>query len=166
MKSFKQRWFPSLPLSAALLLLWLLFNDSTSPGHITLGLLLAWFGPFAADRLRPLKARLRLTPMIVTLLCNILVDNLRSNLAVARVILGREELRQQSGFIQVPLELRDPHALAVLAAIVTSIPGTVFAGLNQDRSELTLHVLSLHDEAEWVDIVKTRYERPLMEIYR
>ncbi|MEI2415715.1 Na+/H+ antiporter subunit E [Orrella sp. JC864] len=165
MKSFKSRWFPSLPLSAFLLVLWLLMNDSTSPGYVALGLALAWFGPVAADRLRPLKARARLTPAILRLLGNVLVDNVRSNIAVACVILGRDERRQHSGFIQVPLDLRDPHGLAVLAAVVTSIPGTVFAGLKADGSELTLHVLSLKDEAEWIRIVKTRYERPLREIY-
>lgn len=162
----KARWFPSLPLSAFLLILWLLLNDSTSAGQIALGAFLAWVGPILVDRLRPHKARIRLVPVMLKLAGHILVDVVRSNFAVALVILGKEERRQHSGFIQVPLDLKDPHGLAVLAAIVTSIPGTVFAGLNTDRSELTLHVLSLHDEAEWVDIVKTRYERPLMEIYQ
>lgn len=164
--SFKARWLPSIPLSVFLLLLWLLLNDSASPGTIALGVLLAWFGPVAADRLRPHKAKLKLTPVIIGLFAHILVDIVRSNLAVALVILGKEERRQASGFIQVPLDLKDPHGLAVLASIVTSIPGTVFAGLNADRSAMMLHVLSLREEAEWIHIVKTRYERPLMEIYQ
>ena len=70
-----------------------------------------------------------------------------------------------SGFVRVPLELRDPNALAVLAMIVTATPGTAWAELAFDRSVLLLHVLSLDDEAELVATIKRRYERPLMEIF-
>ncbi|VFR32547.1 Na(+) H(+) antiporter subunit E [plant metagenome] len=160
-----KRWFPSLPLSGFLLVLWLLMNQSLSAGQIAMGLFLAWFGPVAADSLRPVKAHARVVPALFSLLAHILVDICRSNYEVALVILGRKERRERSGFIRVPLTLKDPHALAVLAAIVTSIPGTVFAGLSKDRSEILLHVLSLDDEAQWIELVKTRYERPLMEIY-
>jgi multicomponent K+:H+ antiporter subunit E len=65
----------------------------------------------------------------------------------------------------VPLEVRDPNALAVLAMIVTATPGTAWAELAHDRSVLLLHVLSLDDEAAVVATIKERYERPLREIF-
>jgi multicomponent K+:H+ antiporter subunit E len=67
--------------------------------------------------------------------------------------------------VDIPLELRDPHGLAALAVIVTSTPGTVWAGLSPDGGTLTLHVLDLQDDAEWIHVIKHRYERPLMRIF-
>ena len=53
----------------------------------------------------------------------------------------------------------------MLATIVTSTPGTVWADLSQDGATLTLHVLDLRDERRWIDTIKQRYERLLMEIF-
>jgi multicomponent K+:H+ antiporter subunit E len=94
------------------------------------------------------------------------VDVLRSNVGVARVILGLTGGRRvHSAFLDIPLDLRDPHGLAVLAAIITSTPGTSWAGVSQDGTMLRLHVLDLQDEAYWIRTIKQRYERPLMKIF-
>jgi multicomponent K+:H+ antiporter subunit E len=100
------------------------------------------------------------------LFARVLLDILRSNLAVARIILGLvRDHEVRSGFLDVPLDLRDPHGLAVLAAIVTSTPGTIWADLARDGKTLTLHVLDLQNEAAWIRTIKQRYERALMEIF-
>jgi multicomponent K+:H+ antiporter subunit E len=96
----------------------------------------------------------------------VFVDIVRSNVSVARIIFGLTHGRQiTSGFVDIPLDMRDPHGLAVLAAIVTSTPGTVWANLSIDGTTLTLHVLDLKDEAAWITTIKQRYERLLMEIF-
>jgi multicomponent K+:H+ antiporter subunit E len=146
--------------------IWLLLNQTLAPGQLVLGfalsLLLAWF----ASALRPLRARLRRVDLAALLALVVLRDIVRSNFGVARIVLGLVRGREiHSGFLEVPLELRDPHGLAALAAIVTSTPGTVWAGLSPDGGTLTLHVLDLRDEAEWVRLIKERYERPLRRIF-
>ena len=63
------------------------------------------------------------------------------------------------------LETADTGGLAVLACIVTATPGTSWAQYDAAGSVLTLHVLDLLDEDEWVRLFKDRYERRLMEIF-
>jgi multicomponent K+:H+ antiporter subunit E len=152
-------------LAALLLALWLLLNDSFTPGHALLGLLLAVGLPLLTASMRPLSGQVRRPLTILALLRTVLRDILRSNLAVAGVILGKAERRTSAGFMDIPLDLRDPHGLAVLACIITATPGTVWAGLSPDGATLTLHVLDLQDEQEWIDTIKQHYERPLMEIF-
>jgi multicomponent K+:H+ antiporter subunit E len=95
-----------------------------------------------------------------------LADVIRSNVGVARIVLGlRRSSDFRSGFVKIPLAIRDPHGVAVIAVVVTSTPGTVWVDLSADGSVLTLHVLDLGDEAEWVDWLKNRYEKRLMEIF-
>jgi multicomponent K+:H+ antiporter subunit E len=100
------------------------------------------------------------------LLLGVALDVLRSNINVARIVLGLAPRRDiHSAFLDIPLELRDPHALSILAAIVTATPGAAWAGVSEDGATLTLHVLDLKDEAEWIGAIKERYERPLMRIF-
>jgi multicomponent K+:H+ antiporter subunit E len=157
---------PLLPLMPVVLLLgWLLLNDSLSAGDVVLGLAFGVLVTLAVARLRPLPALPRRLPVAIGLTGRVLVDVVRSNLAVGSVILGATKRHPQVGFMKIPLDMRDPHGLAMLALIVTATPGTVWAGHDPDSNVLTLHVLDLIDEAAWMHTIKDRYERPLMEIF-
>ncbi|GAA4325542.1 Na+/H+ antiporter subunit E [Pigmentiphaga soli] len=152
-------------MSASLFAMWLLLNRSVAPGQILLGAVLALALPRLTAKLRPTAVRVRRPWVALRLLATVLWDSFLSNLAVARVILGGRERRHRSGFVEIPLELRDPHGLSMLAAILTGIPGTVWCELSDDGSTLTIHVLDLQQEEDWVRTVKDRYERPLREIF-
>ena len=159
------RWLPFPVFSLCLLALWLVLNATLAPEHILLGGVLGVAGSMVFGRLQAPTARVRLRPWTVaTLSWLMLVDIVRSNVAVVRFAF-RPGLPQRSGFVDIPIELRDPHGLAVLAAIVTSTPGTAWAGLSEDGSVLRLHVLDVAEEDELVRTVQERYEQPLRRIF-
>lgn len=160
-----KRW-PSVTLfTATLFALWLLLNDTVAPGQLLLGLVLTIAAALATAVIRPLRARPHHLPVAIRLFFVVLFDIARSNIAVAGVILGPAKRRFNSGFMEIPIDLRDPYGLATLACIITSTPGTVWAGLSPDGQLLTIHVLDLQDEEAWVRTIKDRYEHPLMEIF-
>ena len=158
-----RRLVPAPVLSCALFALWILLSQTLAAGSLLLGALLALLVPVLTAPLRPTPVRVRRPLVAVRLLFHVILDSLRSNVTVAANILRPRKLH--SAFVRVPLDVRDPNALAVLAMIVTATPGTAWAELARDRSALLLHVLSLGDEAELVATIKRRYERPLMEIF-
>ena len=164
MKRMIEKVSPVLVLS--LIGLWLLLNQSLAPVHIVLGVMLAVVLARVTSSLRPLRARLRRLDAAALLILVVLKDIVNNNLSVARIVLGLKPVRDiRSGFLRIPLDLRDPHGLAALAAIVTATPGTVWAGLSTEGDTLTLHVLDLTDEAELTQLIKHRYEQPLMRIF-
>jgi multicomponent K+:H+ antiporter subunit E len=157
---------PPWLLIAALAGMWLLLNNTLSFGHIVLGLGVATLMVFGFRAVRPAQPRLHRPRALLLLLWRVFVDVLHSNVAVGRIVLGLVSQREiRSSFLEVPLDLRDPHGLAALATIVTSTPGAVWVNLSNDGATLTLHVLDLRDEQEWIDIIKQRYEHLLMEIF-
>jgi len=154
-------------LTGALLVMWLLLNDSASLGNVVLGTLLAVSLAWASAALRPLTPKIRRARLVPALLAYVLYDIVRSNIGVARIVLGLARGRHvRSGFVHIPLELTDPHGLAVLACIVTATPGTVWVDHDLETSTLTLHVLDLTSEQEWIDWVKSRYESLLKGIFQ
>lgn len=160
-----KRFAPVLAL--ALAVMWLLMNDTVSAGHVVLGSGLAIALTLWSAKLRPLRPRLYRPQLALGLLWTVFVDIVRSNVAVARIILGLVGERQiRSAFLDIPLELRDPHGLAVLATIVTSTPGTVWVDYDGEHCRLTLHVLDLRDEEAWIRLIKEHYERPLIGIFQ
>lgn len=159
------RWFPSPVLSLALVAMWLLLNRSLSPGHVFLALLVGWLMPWLMAPLRPPASRLRRPLVLARLVLRVGADVIRSALQVARGVLLSRRRAPRARFILIPLELRDPFGLAALACITTVVPGTVWSELSRDRSELRLHVFDEASDAEFIQRFKTRYERPLKEIF-
>jgi multicomponent K+:H+ antiporter subunit E len=162
MRSF----LPHPLLTLGLLSMWLLLNDSVDLAHVLLGLLTGLAGGAVYARLEPSQRSLRqvLVPA-AALVGTVLVDIIRSNFAVLRIVLGLSRRRRVAGFLAIPLELRDPRGLAVLAAIVTATPGTSWAHYEAAANVLTLHVLDLVDEEATVLQFRDRYERRLLEIF-
>ena len=92
-------------------------------------------------------------------------DLVASALTVARLLLIRRSRDLAPRFVRVPLAIRDPNALAALAMILCLTPGTAWGEIALDRSTLLIHVFHEDDEAAFIDMIKTRYERALMEIF-
>lgn len=155
--------FSALPLGV--IVMWLVINQSVAPGHIVLGALIALPVTWFTRRLRPLRAQPRKLWVGVKLLAVVLRDIIQSNISVGTIILGASKRQPNIEFINIPLELRNPHGLSVLSMIITATPGTVWSGYDRENNILRLHILDLQDVQAWVDIIKGHYERPLMEMF-
>lgn len=153
--------YPLLALS--LFVMWILLN-TWSAGHVLLGLVIAVAASQVMLALEPAKPRMKRWYLLPKLVFIVIADIWRSNLAVSRLILRRDQSKRESGFIVVPLKLRNRTGLAILACILTSTPGTAWVEYDSSRSTAMLHVFDLVDEAYWVDLIRNRYERLLLEI--
>jgi multicomponent K+:H+ antiporter subunit E len=160
-----KRMLPFPLVSASLLMLWLLLNQTLSPGHLLLGGAVALAGGRLLAALEVPRARLRRLAPIFRLAGFVAADIVRSNIAVALIVLGIKERDRKSGFVNIPLDLRQPYGLAILACIITSTPGTLWVSFDEATGTLTIHVLDLIDESEWIRTIKGRYERSLLEIF-
>lgn len=159
-----RRWLPHPWLALALFVTWLLLTQSFSPGQILLGGAVALFATHAMAALKPEPVKLRRPSAMVKLLATVITDIVRSNFAVASIVLFRRRDRV-SGFINLPLEIRHPYGLAILAVIITATPGSLWVEYDRRRNTVLVHVLDLVDEEQWVSLIKRRYEVLLLEIF-
>jgi multicomponent K+:H+ antiporter subunit E len=148
-----------------LLALWLLRNESISPGHVLLGAGIAALGVAALRGLETDRHLARRPLAALRLLGTVAADVLRSNVAVGRIVLGLGPARRTAGLLPIRLSLRAPAGLAALACIVTATPGTSWVRYDRAEDLLTLHVLDLVDGESLISDFRQRYESPLMEIF-
>jgi multicomponent K+:H+ antiporter subunit E len=159
-----KKWLSHPVLSLLLAAVWLLLQQSLAlPQLITaavLGLLLprllhGFMGP--AQRLRRPGLALRFVFIV-------LWDIVVSNLTVARLVLSPRS-RPQPAWVRVPLALRQPGAITLLASIITMTPGTVSCVVDDQAHEILVHALDCDDPEAMAAQIKARYEQPLLEIF-
>lgn len=154
-------------LSLALFGASLLLSGSAAPPSLALALLMALAAPHIMRALEVEPVRVRKPLTLLSFAVVVTRDIIRSNWEVALVVLGLNASRDSrvSGFVHIPLEMRDRYGLAVLAVIITSTPGTIWVEYEDATGVLLLHILDLNDEDDWAARIKNRYERRLMEIF-
>lgn len=158
------RIFPHPLLMIFLIIMWLLLTHF-SLGQLIVGSAIAFIAVQGMAALQPDKPRIKRWDLLLKLTGIVLYDIVRSNIAVARIILQGSKRARKSGFMTIPLDLRDSTGLAALAVIITSTPGTAWLDYNAARGTLLLHVFDLVDETVWLDLIKNRYEYLLREIF-
>jgi multicomponent K+:H+ antiporter subunit E len=155
---------PSLFTFLLLFVVWLLLTNSYSIGNLLLALVLSIIIPWLVRDIRsntlkvekPLK-----TPRYVLVL---LKDIVVSNVIVAIQVLGPKE-NLKPGFVAIPLDIREPLPITLLASTISLTPGTVSTEVSEDYSTLYIHALNVPDEQALIQQIKQRYETPLKEIF-
>jgi multicomponent K+:H+ antiporter subunit E len=160
------RWlFPHPFLTLLLAAVWVMLQNQISAGMVVFGLILGTIIPQITSVWwpdRPKSIRLgKMFSYVIMVLWDIIVANLQ----VAWIVLSVPNARLKPAWIVVPLELKQPEAITVLAGTITLTPGTVSADLSNEGHSLLVHVLHTDDPDAVRDDIKNRYERRLLEIF-
>ena len=160
-----RRIFPHPHMSVLLTLVWMLLANAISLNSLVMGVLLGIVIPFVTQPYWPDRPKLRNWPMIASYILIVLWDIVVANVTVAMIILFKRDADRQPNWVCIPLDLRSPEAITVLAGTITMTPGTVSADLSSGGHNLLVHCLDAPDPGAVRDEIKQRYERRLKEIF-
>ncbi|WP_298914465.1 Na+/H+ antiporter subunit E [uncultured Roseobacter sp.] len=160
------RWLLPHPiLTLILAVVWTLLQNEVSAGMVVFGIILGIIIPWITSVWWPDTPRgFRLDKMISYSLI-VMWDILVANVQVAWIVLTVPNSKLKPAWIVVPLKLREPEAITVLAGTITLTPGTVSADLSDEGHSLLVHVLHTDDPDAVLNDIKTRYEGRLLEIF-
>ncbi|WP_375260738.1 Na+/H+ antiporter subunit E [Palleronia sp.] len=165
MRRLGKRLLPHPVLSLILVVVWCLLVNALSLGTVVLAVILGIVIPIATAPYwpdRPATPKMfKLTLYVVMVIWDIAVACVQ----VAFIVLVRSNDRMRPAWLVIPLELRTPEAITMLAGTITLTPGTVSTDLSDDGHYLLVHALDSADPAADVQAIKDRYERRLMEIF-
>ncbi|HSG55346.1 MAG TPA: Na+/H+ antiporter subunit E [Paracoccaceae bacterium] len=159
------RIFPHPYLTLLLVVVWQMLVNSIGLGSLAFGLILGLIVPLVTSAYWPDRPRLKNLPMIVEYILVVLWDIVIANVVVARTIVFKRNQDMRPAWVAIPLELRTPEAITVLAGTITMTPGTLSAEVSACGRSLLVHCLDAPDPAAVRDEIKDRYERRLKEIF-
>ena len=159
------RLVPHPHLTLLIAVVWILLANDVTPATVALGAALGVAIPLATRVYWPDRPRVRAPLTILEYALIVLWDIIVANVQVAYLILFRRGDSLRSRFVAVPLDVRTPQAITVLAGTITMTPGTVSADLSADGRALLVHCLETGDPAATVAAIKTRYETRLQRIF-
>ena len=160
-----RKLFPHPYLTLLLIITWMLLVNQVKLGSLVLAVILGTIIPIITAPYWPDRPVLRNPMAILGYLAIVLYDIVKSNFIVAGIVLLRPNSKLQSTWITVPLDLRSPEAITVLAGTITMTPGAVTADMSGDGRALLIHCLHAPDPDAVRDEIKSRYEARLMRIF-
>ncbi len=153
-------------LTLLLAVVWILLQNQVSAGMVVFGIILGVIIPRMTAIWWPDTPKgFRLGKMISYSIM-VMWDILVANVQVAWIVLSVPNAKLKPAWVAIPLKLRQPEAITVLAGTITLTPGTVSADLSDEGHSILVHVLHTDDPDAVVEDIKTRYEARLMEIFQ
>lgn len=163
--SVMRRVLPHPVMTLVLIGVWCALVNTVTLNALVFGAILGVALPIFTRAYWPEVPKLKNPRMIVEYILVVLWDIVLANIQVARIILFKPNDQLQPCWITIPLELRSPEAVTILAGTITMTPGTVSCDLSQDGHSLLVHCLDAPEPEAVVDEIKSRYERRLKEIF-
>ncbi|MEM6587737.1 MAG: Na+/H+ antiporter subunit E [Pseudomonadota bacterium] len=163
--TFLRKVFPHPLLTILLTLVWCLLVNRPSQGAVAFGLILGIIIPIMTSAFWPERPPITRPWRLFSYAGLVIWDIILANIQVAMIVLFKSNEKMQPNWVNIPLELRTPEAIAILAGTITLTPGTVSADLSEDGTSLLVHALDAPDPDAVRDEIKQRYEARLMEIF-
>lgn len=161
----RKRFLPHPLLSLTLVVVWMLLVNAWSLNSLVFAIMLGIAVPIFTQPYWPDMPKLRNPVAIVGYVLIVLYDICKANIEVAMIVMFKPNRDLKPAWICVPLDLRTPEAITVLAGTITLTPGTVSCDLSADGRAILVHALHAPDPDATRDDIKARYERRLMEIF-
>lgn len=165
MKTFGSRILPHPILSMFLVVVWLLLVNSFSLGSLVFAAILGLLIPIVTAAYWPDRPATPKLGKLAIYMVIVIWDILVANVVVAFIVLFRSNAKMRTHWVVIPLDLKTPEAITILAGTITLTPGTVSADLSDEGACLLVHALDTADPVEEANGIKHRYERRLKEIF-
>lgn len=159
-------WLLPHPLLTLILaVVWVLLQNEITAGMVVFGIILGILVPWMTSIWWPDTPQgFRLGKMVVYSVI-VIWDIVVANIQVAWIVITVPNAKLKPAWIVVPLKLKQPEAITLLAGTITLTPGTVSADLSDEGHSLLVHVLHTENPEGVRDDIKSRYERRLLEIF-
>ncbi|GAD54928.1 MAG: multicomponent K+:H+ antiporter subunit E [Limimaricola cinnabarinus] len=160
-----RKLLPHPLLSTLLVIVWCLLINDLSLGTVVFGAILGLLIPISTAAYWPDRPKITRPWRLVSYMLLVIWDIMVANVQVAMIVLFKRNDDMAPNWVLIPLDLRSPEAITLLAGTITLTPGTVSTDLSADGRALLVHALDAADPEAVRDDIKTRYERRLKEIF-
>jgi multicomponent K+:H+ antiporter subunit E len=160
-----KRLFPHPYLTLTLVVLWFLLVNQWKLGSLVMAIILGTVIPLLTSAWWPDRPRVKRPFGLAAYSLLVMWDVIIANFQVALIVLFMPRAKIQSNWVTIPLDLKSPEAITLLAGTITMTPGTLTADMSACGRALLVHALHAPDPDAVRDDIKSRYEARLKRIF-
>ncbi len=160
-----KKLLPHPALTVTLIVVWLLLANQLTLGGVVLGVIIGIVAPILTSPFWPDRPRVRFGPPTWSYLALVLWDIITASFQIALIVLFRRSQDLRPAWLVVPLDVRSPEAITMLAGTISMTPGTVSCDVSACGRALLVHALDTPDPEADIARIKRRYEARLKRIF-
>ena len=160
-----RKLLPHPALTVTLIVVWMLLTNQLTLGGFVLGVIIGILAPILTSPFWPDRPRVRFGLPTWSYLALVLWDIVTASFQIALIVLFRRSKDLRSAWLVVPLDVRSPEAITMLAGTISMTPGTVSCDVSSCGRALLVHALDTPDPEAEVARIKRRYEARLKRIF-
>ncbi|MEO9077572.1 MAG: Na+/H+ antiporter subunit E [Gelidibacter sp.] len=107
----------------------------------------------------------KILPKLVAFLFFFLYELIKANIQVAYGVIT-PKFYMTPGIVRVPLDAKTDIEITLLANLISLTPGTLSLDVSDDKKVLYVHSMYISDKEEFINGIKSGFERRLLEILR
>lgn len=151
-------------LNVLLALAWVALTGQLTPVNFGLGFVLGYGLLWLGQRVIGQSPYFRKVPRVIGFAGYFVWQLIVANLRVTyNIIAPRQSMRP--AVVAVPLDLKSPAEITLLANLITLTPGTLSLDVAQDQRTLFVHTIYMSDVEAFRREIKEGFERYIKEIF-
>jgi multicomponent Na+:H+ antiporter subunit E len=154
-----------LLMNLLLTLIWVALTGEFTFINFSFGFIMSFFILWLMARTPEEKRYFDRLPKIISFTFFFFKELIKANLQVAYDVIT-PKFYMQPGIVKIPLDATTDLEITLLANLITLTPGTLSLDVSDDKKVLYVHAMYIKDRDQFVQSVKTGFERRLLEILR
>lgn len=129
------------------------------------GFVLSFLLLWAITRNRADRQYFNRIPRIISFVFYFLYELLKANMQVAFDVIT-PKFYMKPGIIRIPLSAETDLEITLLANLISLTPGSLSIDVSEDKKVLYVHAMYIEDKDQYIDQIKSGFERKLLDILR
>jgi multicomponent Na+:H+ antiporter subunit E len=154
-----------LLMNFLLALAWVALTGKFVLANFLFGFVLSFFIMWVNSRDKDSQRYFMRVPKIISFVFFFFYELLKANLQVAYDVIT-PTFYMKPGIVAIPLSAETDLEITLLANLISLTPGTLSLDISDDRKVLYVHGMFINDKDEFIEGVKSGFERRLLEIMR
>lgn len=148
-----------------LAIIWVLATGALTEENFIFGFLISFGILYIITINREDRKYFTMLPKLLSFILFMSWEIIKSNLLTVKESLYAKS-KLNPAMVKVPLTVESDFEISILATMVSVTPGTLVMDISDDKKVMYVHVMHLVDKQGFINEVKNKFEKRLLEIMR
>ena len=150
-------------LNILLALAWAALTGDFSPINLLGGFVFGYAGLWVMQFVMKSSSYFVKIPQVILFILYYTTELVKANVRMAYHVLAPAD-KMHPGIIGIPLDITSDVQITLLANMITLTPGTLTLDVSTDRKVLYVHSIQVTSAEDFIDEIKSGFERKVLEV--